>query len=124
MDLSLYIVHLRYNDLGQLERHHPAHAEWCDRHSAGGTFLLIGPTTNYDSGALLARAGSRAELVAILEEDPFFRAGLVDYEIVEFKPRRGRLRRSPDNPLYLTAEQLAEALAVPTPFVSAAPTAG
>jgi uncharacterized protein YciI len=113
VDLRLFVVHLRYGSSDQLARHHEEHAAWVDRYSADGSILLAGGTAAMDSGVILARASSREALVAILQADPFCRAGISTYEIVEFNPRRGALRRKPENPLYLSPTELEDALAQP-----------
>ena len=43
-------------------------------------------------GVILALAPSRAALDAILEEDPFHREGIADYEVVEFLPMMAATR--------------------------------
>jgi uncharacterized protein YciI len=105
MNFSIFVVQLHYRDRDQIARHHAAHVEWCEKHAAAGTFLLAGPTSAVDGAVFLAHRISHDALVALMHEDPFYQAGLVTFEIVEIVPRRGALRRSPENPLYLPAEE-------------------
>src|SRR5262249_31952339 len=81
-----------------------------DRQATAGVFLLAGQMTDkgpngFTRGAIVARAESRAALMRILHQDPLYGLGLVQFDVHEFTPRRGFLRRSRENPLYLTDEQ-------------------
>ena len=105
MNLSLFIVLLHYPDPKALLPILEAHQAWADQYSRSGVFLLAGPMSSFDGGAVLAQAASREELVEIMQEDPLYKANLETFDIHEFVPRRGLLRRSADNPLYLTEEQ-------------------
>ena len=105
MNLSLFIVLLHYPDPKALLPILEAHQAWADQYSTSGVFLLAGPMSSFDGGAVLAQAASREELVEIMQEDPLYKANLETFEIHEFMPRRGLLRQSADNPLHLTDEQ-------------------
>ena len=105
MNLSIFIVLLNYPDQKAMLPYMDAHLAWADRYAASGVFLLTGPMTSLGGGAVVARAGSREELVKIMQEDPIYQANLVSHEIHEFVPRRGFLRQSAENPLHLTEEQ-------------------
>lgn len=83
----MFIVMLTYiAPIEEIDALLPPHREYLKRHYAAGTFLASGPKVPRDGGVILARAGSRAELDAVLAEDPFAEAGVARYEVTEFLP--------------------------------------
>ncbi|WP_018913091.1 YciI family protein [Thiomonas sp. FB-6] len=81
----MYAVILHYKaPLSDMDRHVDAHRVWLREHYAAGHFLLSGPQRPRVGGLILAAAMPRAELDAILAGDAFARAGLADYQVVEF----------------------------------------
>ena len=76
MNLSLFIVLLHYPDPKALLPILEAHQAWADQYSTSGVFLLAGPMSSFDGGAVLAQAASREELVEIMQEDPLYKANL------------------------------------------------
>jgi uncharacterized protein YciI len=85
----LYIVHLTYiAPLERIDELIPQHAAWLDQHYAAGRFLASGRREPRTGGVILTAAMDRADLDAILAADPFGRAGLAEYEVVEFLPSK------------------------------------
>lgn len=83
----MYIVHLTYiAPLEKIDELIPDHAAWLDQHYATGVFLVSGRREPRTGGVILTAAIPRADLDAILADDPFGRAGLAEYEVVEFLP--------------------------------------
>jgi uncharacterized protein YciI len=66
----------------------PAHSEFLNSYVKVGKFILTGGLTARPAGMVLANVNSEDELKALLEEDPFVRQQLADYEVIEFKPSR------------------------------------
>ena len=66
----------------------PRHREWLDVNYRAGIFLVSGRQLGGKGGILLARAGSQAELEAILAEDPMAREGVASYAIQGFTPTK------------------------------------
>jgi uncharacterized protein YciI len=62
------------------------HRAWLDRQYAEGVLLASGPQQPRVGGILLARAADRAALEAVLAGDPFRKAGVATYGVVEFDP--------------------------------------
>jgi uncharacterized protein YciI len=62
----------------------PAHVDRLEHNYAAGRFLASGRQVPRTGGVILARASSREILEAVLAEDPFGRAGVADYQVVEF----------------------------------------
>ena len=119
MDLSVFIAVLRYAPMEQLKPFMEDHRVWAERYAAGGIFLLAGPMTSLDGGVIVARAASREQFESLLKEDPFYREGLETFDIIEFAPRRGALRMSPTNPLFLGVAEREKAFAPSVDWVDA-----
>lgn len=66
----------------------PEHRAFLDRHYAAGHFILSGPLEPRTGGAILAVAATRDEVAAILDEDPFVRDGVSEYDIIEVRLTR------------------------------------
>jgi uncharacterized protein YciI len=82
----MFIVSLTYTALlEQVDAVLAAHVDWLNAGYAAGVFLASGRKVPRDGGVILAR-GERAALEARLADDPFARAGLASYEIIEFIP--------------------------------------
>ncbi len=83
----MFLILLSYKKpLADVDLFVAEHREFLERHYASGRFLLSGRKEPRTGGVILASAGSRAEVEAVVREDPFHREGLADYEIVEFLP--------------------------------------
>lgn len=85
----MFILINRYlKPLDEVDRVLPEHRRFQDEHYARGTFVVSGRLEPRTGGVTLARASSRAEIEAILAEDPFVRAGVTEYDVYEFTPTR------------------------------------
>jgi len=85
----MFVVLLHYvQPLSAVEQHLAAHRAYLDKHYAAGHFLASGAQVPRVGGVILARVGERAALDAILAEDPFQRAGVAEYQVVEFQPSK------------------------------------
>jgi len=83
----MFILLLHYvKPLTEVDRWLTEHREFLDRHYASGHFLISGRQEPRTGGVIVARAGSRAEIEAIAQEDPFSREGVARYEVIEFTP--------------------------------------
>ncbi|EGB15864.1 YCII-related protein [Pseudodesulfovibrio mercurii] len=85
----MFILLLTYvKPLSEIDRLIPPHVEYLEKNYAAGTFLFSGRREPRTGGVIIARAGSRAEVKAIIAEDPFLIEGAAEYEIVEFHPSK------------------------------------
>ena len=83
----MFLILLRYKKpLAEVDRFVVEHRQFLKQHYDAGTLLLSGPKEPRDGGVIMAKATSRGAIEAIIHADPFFREGIADYEIVEFKP--------------------------------------
>ncbi len=91
----MYAVILRYKlTIADVERHVEAHRRWLNENYAAKNFLLSGPQKPRIGGFILAAAMERTQLDGILQNDPFFRNGVAEYEIIELVPTTADYRLS------------------------------
>lgn len=80
----MYILHASYTQSPDtVAPHIPAHGQWVRKHIESGHFLMAGPKKSGLGGVALVRAMPKAELMAILQEDSFVQADVVDYQIID-----------------------------------------
>ena len=83
----MFILLLTYvKPLSEIDRLIPPHVEYLKKNYDAGKFLFSGRRVPRTGGVIIARADSRAEVEAIITEDPFLIEGVAEYEIVEFVP--------------------------------------
>ena len=82
----MFVIELIYTaDLAQIDAHMRAHVAFLKKHYQSGTFLVSGRKVPRDGGIIIAAGGTKAEIQAIVEQDPFYTHGLVDVRITEFR---------------------------------------
>lgn len=84
----MFIVTLTYiRPIEEIEAKTAEHRAWLDQHVASGLLIAAGPMVPRTGGVFLARGGgAKADLAAVLKDDPFQVHGLADYVITEFAP--------------------------------------
>ncbi|AKN74647.1 hypothetical protein QR97_37445 [Streptomyces sp. PBH53] len=87
-ELFVLIVH-HVGDPAEVEKHTPGHIAYLEKHHAAGVFVLSGQTRPEEyGGVILARGVTRAELDAVIAEDPFVRSGVSEYTVFTMGARR------------------------------------
>lgn len=80
----MFVVSLTYTvDLNQVDQVLQQHIAYLDEQYRLGHFLASGRKEPRTGGVILATAADRAELEAILAQDPFYQAELALYDITE-----------------------------------------
>lgn len=83
----MFIIELTYaQPLAIVDQFVAEHRLFLERYYASGQFLLSGRKEPRTGGFILASVANRAELDAILQEDPFQREGIAKYTVTEFLP--------------------------------------
>ena len=83
----MFVVLLTYKkSLDVIDALLEEHIRFLEDHYAGGVFLASGRREPRIGGVILAQAKSRQALETILADDPFYREGAADYEVIEFIP--------------------------------------
>jgi uncharacterized protein YciI len=82
----MFVIELVYKaKLSEIDAHMAAHVAFLNKYYAAGKFLVSGRKIPRDGGIILAVAKSRAELEAIVKEDPFHEHGLAEFRIIQFR---------------------------------------
>ena len=82
----MFIIELIYKaDLKQIDAHMGAHMKFVRKYYAAGNFLVSGRKIPRDGGIILAVGESREAIEAIAREDPFYKNGLADVRVIEFR---------------------------------------
>lgn len=83
----MYLILLSYRvSLAEVDALIEEHRAYLERNYRLGYFLLSGRKEPRTGGVILARAEGRAEIDAIIRNDPFHREKVAEYEIIEFVP--------------------------------------
>ncbi|MEY9848601.1 YciI family protein [Streptacidiphilus sp. MAP5-3] len=81
----MFVVTLSYTvPMEQVDAHLEDHRTWLDQQYAKGALLASGAKVPRTGGILLVGGLDRAALDALLAEDPFAKAGVAAYDVVEF----------------------------------------
>ena len=82
----MFVVELIYKaDLAAIDAQMRAHMAFLKKHYAAGTFVVSGRKIPRDGGVIIAAGKTRAEIEAIVKEDPFVKLGLAEFRIIEFR---------------------------------------
>lgn len=82
----MFVIELVYTaDLSEIDAHMAAHVAFLNKYYAAGTFVISGRKIPRDGGIILAVAKTRAEIEAIIREDPFHRHQLAEFRIIQFR---------------------------------------
>ena len=81
----MILIELTYKvPLSRIDARMKAHVAFLEKHYAAGHFLVSGRKIPREGGIILAM-GTREQMQAIVEDDPFVREKLADFRIVEFR---------------------------------------
>ncbi|RYZ02330.1 MAG: hypothetical protein EOO73_32000 [Myxococcales bacterium] len=82
----MFVIELLYKaELSEIDANMRAHMAFLKKYYAAGRFLVSGRKVPRDGGVILAIGGDRAEIEAIVREDPFVARGLADFRVIEFR---------------------------------------
>jgi len=82
----MFVIELTYKvPLADIDAHMTAHVLFLKKYYASGNFLVSGRKIPRDGGIILAVGPSRRQIEVIVEEDPFYKHGLADFRIIEFR---------------------------------------
>lgn len=82
----MFVIELTYKAaLAEIDEHMKAHVAFLNRHYASGRFVVSGRKIPREGGIIIATGASKAEIEALVREDPFVARGLADFRVVEFR---------------------------------------
>ena len=95
----MFVIELIYKvDLTEIDARMKEHVAFLKKHYDAGRFLVSGRKVPRDGGVILALGESRAEVEAIMRQDPFCSHGLADVRVIEFRASQ----KAPDMPKRIT----------------------
>ena len=81
----MFVVNVNYiGSLDDVDQHLAAHVEFLKKQYEDGVFIASGRKIPRTGGVILARSVTGEQLNRILDEDPFKRAGVAEYDVTEF----------------------------------------
>ena len=82
----MFVVELNYKaDLAAIDAQMRPHMAFLKKHYAAGTFVVSGRKIPREGGVIIAAGKTRAEIEAIVKDDPFVKLGLAEYRLIEFR---------------------------------------
>ena len=83
----MFIASLTYKvALDEVDKHLNDHVAYLKKQYADGNFIASGRKVPRTGGIILSNLETEDELRSILQEDPFYKMQIADYEITEFIP--------------------------------------
>lgn len=81
----MFVVELIYKaELSEIDGAMRAHMAYVKKQYSAGRFVMSGRQVPRTGGIILALGESRAEVEALVKEDPFVSRGLADFRVIEF----------------------------------------
>ncbi|MEZ5588729.1 MAG: YciI family protein [Sedimenticolaceae bacterium] len=85
----MFVVSITYKaELSEVDNYISEHVAYLEQYYDKGNFIASGRKVPRTGGVILAHAESREKLIAILQEDPFYKADVASYEVTEFVPSK------------------------------------
>lgn len=85
----MFILNLTYKkSLGEVEKFLGEHILYLNKYYASGNFICSGRKNPRSGGIILCLANDITLVEKLIQEDPFKREGIADYEIIEFSPTK------------------------------------
>jgi uncharacterized protein YciI len=82
----MFVIELTYKaTLAEIDASMAAHVKFLKKYYAAGNFLVSGRKIPRDGGIIVATAKTREDIEAIIREDPFYKRGLADFRIIQFR---------------------------------------
>lgn len=84
----MFLILLNYKkSLEVVDKFLPEHLKFLDEKYAKNIFIITGRRKPRTGGVILAHNTSKAELMYLIQQDPFYIHEIADYDIIEFDPR-------------------------------------
>jgi uncharacterized protein YciI len=94
----MFVIELTYKAaLAEIDGQMKAHMAFLNEQYAAGRFVVSGRQVPRTGGIILATGGTKAEVEALMQKDPFVARGLAEVRVVEFRASQ----KAPDVPARL-----------------------
>jgi uncharacterized protein YciI len=88
-ELKMFLINLTYiKPLSEIDRYLPEHSRFLDSKYAQGIVVFSGRKRPRTGGVILLNVRSQEEAQAVIQQDPFHRENLANYEIIHFIPTK------------------------------------
>lgn len=85
----MFILSLMYvKPIQEIEKCLEEHIKFLDKYYTLGNFICSGRKNPRVGGVIICRAKDKMEVEKIIQEDPFYKKELAEYEIIEFLPTK------------------------------------
>lgn len=85
----MFILNLTYiKSIVEVEKYLPAHIKFLDKYYDAEKFICSGRKMPRTGGIILCNAENINEVKSIINDDPFHKEKVANYEIVEFVPSK------------------------------------
>ncbi len=82
----MFVIELVYKvELAQIDGAMRDHVAWLNAQYDAGRFVMSGRKVPREGGVILAVGDDRAEIEAIVKQDPFVARGFADYRLIQFR---------------------------------------
>lgn len=82
----MFIVELTYKaELAEIDAAMKPHMAFLNQHYASGRFVMSGRKVPRDGGVILVTGDDRAEVEALVRQDPFVSRGLAEFRLIQFR---------------------------------------
>ena len=83
----MFVLLLHYKKpLDEIDERLTAHREFLEEGYKNNYFIVSGPQKPRTGGVVISQLTDRAQLEAIMQQDPFCLEGLAEYQFIEFEP--------------------------------------
>jgi len=85
----MFVLSLMYvKPIQEIEKCLEEHIKFLDKYYTLGNFICSGRKNPRVGGVIICRAKDKMEVEKIIQEDPFYKKELAEYEIIEFLPTK------------------------------------
>lgn len=85
----MFILSLNYKkEISEVEKYLEEHKLFLDKYYSLKKFICSGRKNPRTGGIILVNESSKENIISIIEEDPFYKNGIAEYEIIEFFPTK------------------------------------
>lgn len=85
----MFVIILKYKkSLEEVMKNLDAHIAFLNKYYAQNKFICSGRQEPRTGGIIMCKAKDKAEVNSMILEDPFYKNGIADYEIIKFVPTK------------------------------------
>ena len=90
--MNIFIIELNYiNGRESVMPYLEAHHEYLDSYYAKGMVIMSGPTSDMNSGVLIATATDINDVTVMAKKDPFYINGVSEFKVIEFNATKHKI---------------------------------